>query len=245
MEVRNLTYKNRLKNINYTFTDKKIYGIIGNRENITLLFELIAGLTKLKSGTIKDNNHTFMLFSDSDIQLFNDTVKEEVLYGTNKEVDLENIFTRLELEDIYELNPLSLSENDKKKVVFASMLAYDPDIILIDNFFNKIDYKTKKIFIDILKRLQYDEHKIIIVADQNNDLLYELVDEVIVLDDEIVTSGNKNDVYHKKEEFSDLELEIPSHIEFVNYVAVNKNIDLPYRDRVTDIVKDVFDNVQQ
>ena len=42
----------------------------------------------------------------------------------------------------------------------------------------------------------------------------------------------------------DLDIEIPSYILFTNLVATRKNVDLPYRDRITDIVKDVYDNVQ-
>ena len=246
MEIKNLTYENKLKNINYTFDSKKIYGFIGKEENIKSLLEIISDLVKPDQGEIIGNGKTFMLFSDTDSQIFNETVKSEILYGLDEDkVDLKGIFNKLSLDDdLYDKNPLSLGESEKKKVVFASMLAFDPDVIVIDNFFNKIDFKTKKIFVELLKRLQFDEHKIIIISDRNIDLLYELVDEIIVLSDEIVLSGKKFDVFEQRELLADLEIEMPSYVEFANYVSINKNIDLFYRDRVTDIVKDVYDNVQ-
>jgi len=245
MEIKDLKYKKQLKNINYTFDSKKIYGIIGNKNNITLLLELISSIKK--SNQIKGNQKTFMIFENSDDQIFNQTVKEEILYGLSEEnIDLNDLLTKVLLDE--SILPKSfnyLSKTEKKKVVFASMLATNPDIVLIDNFFNQIDLETQKNFISILKRLQFDEHKIIILADQNIDLLYEIVDEIIVLNDEILLSGNKFEVFENKDKFGELELELPFYIEFTDYVSANKNVKLFYRDRVTDIVKDVYDNVQQ
>ena len=246
MEIKNLSYKNKLEDINYTFTSKKIYGLIGNKENCRLLLELIRGLIKPSKGSIEGNERSFMLFSDSNDQIIDETVTAEILHGSDaSNDDLKKILEKLCLnEDISEKDPIILSESEKKKVAFASMLASNPDVILIDNFFNKMDFKTKKMLIDLIKRLQFDEHKIIIIADQNSDLLYELVDEVIILSNEILMAGPKIEVFEKKGDISEIEFELPSYIEFVDYLSVNKGVKLPYRDRATDVVKDVYDNVK-
>ena len=245
MEIKDLSYKNKLKNISHTFTSKKIYGLIGNSEKCRLLLELIRGLLKPNRGSIIDCGRTFMLFSDSNSQIIDETVTAEILHGSDESADLKKILKEVELpEDVSEKEPFLLSESEKKKVVFASMLASNPDVILIDNFFNKMDFKTRNLLVDILKRLQFDKHKIIIIADQNADLLYELVDEVIVLNTEILMSGSKTEVFEKKGDIPEIEFELPSYVEFVDYVAANKNVKLPYRDRTTDIVKDVYDNVK-
>lgn len=246
MEIKNLTYKNCLKDINYEFNYNKIYGIIGNKDNSTLLLEIIRGLEKSTGGKVeKENLKAFMLFENSEDQIFGETIKEEILYGLNEDdVDLEEIATKLNFDDnFWNKNPLTLSDGEKRQLVIASMLAFNPDIILIDNFLNLLDYENKKNFINILRRLQFDEHKIIIIADQNINLLYELVDEVILLTDEILLSGNKYDVFKNVDLLRELDIEIPKYIEFVNFVSIRKNVDLPYRDRITDIVKDVYDNV--
>lgn len=246
MEIKNLTYKNCLKDINYEFNYNKIYGIIGNKDNSTLLLEIIRGLERPTGGTVeKENLKAFMLFENSEDQIFGETIKEEILYGLNEDdVDLEEITTKLNFDDnFWNKNPLTLSDGEKRQLVIASMLAFNPDVILIDNFLNLLDYENRKNFINILKRLQFDEHKIIIIADQNINLLYELVDEVILLTDEILLSGSKYDVLKNVDLLSELDIEIPKYIEFVNFVSVRKNVDLPYRDRITDIVKDVYDNV--
>ena len=123
------------------------------------------------------------------------------------------------------------------------MLAFNPDVILVDNFLNCLDFETQKMFINLLKRMQFDDHKIVIIADQNIKLVYELVDEVILLSNEILLSGSKYDVFKNTDLLRELDIEVPEYIEFVDMVRRRKNVDLPYRDRITDIVKDVYDNV--
>ncbi len=246
MEIKNLTYKEELKKINYTFTHKKIYGIIGNKQDSTLLLELIRGLKKPTSGSIeKDNLRAFMLFESSEDQIFGDTIKEEITYGLDENsIDLEEISKKVGLDDdFWNKKPINLSSGEKRKLVIASMLAFNPDIVLVDNFLNSLDFETQKMFINLLKRMQFDDHKIIIIADQNTKLLYELVDEVILLNGEILLSGNKYDVFKNVDLLDELDVEIPEYIEFTNLVARRKSVDLPYRDRITDIVKDVYDNV--
>ena len=229
---------------NYTFSGKKIYGIIGDKENTTLLFELIRGLKKATSGSIEEAK-TFMLFENSEEQIVGETVKEEILYGLNEaEVDLKDIDNKLELgEDFWNKKPLKLSDGEKRVLVIASMLAFNPDVLLVDNFLNLLDYKNQRKFVEILKRMQFDDHKIIIIADQNINLLYELVDEVIVLTDEILISGDKYEVFKNVDLLGELGVEVPKYVEFKELVSFKKNVDLPYRNRITDIVKDVYDNV--
>ena len=246
MEIKNLFYKDKLENINYEFTEGKIYGIVGNKENETLFLELIRGLKKPTMGSInKKDLKVFMFFEDSINQFFGDTIKEQITYGLDEnEVDLEEISEKLNFdEDFWNKNPLSLSESEKKKVIFASMLAFNPDVVLLDNFFNSLDLENQKNFINILKRMQFDDKKIVIIADENINLLYELADEIMVLSNEILLSGDKYEVFKNVDLLTELDIEIPKYIEFTNLVLSRKNVDLPYRDRITDVVKDVYDNV--
>ena len=247
MELNNLSYKDNLKRINYTFTHEKIYGIIGNKENSTLLLELIRGLEKPTRGSIeKDGLKVFMLFENSEDQIFEETIKGEILYGLNEDnVDLEEIGEKLGFdESFWNKKPLDLSDGEKRKLVIASMIASNPDVILVDNFLNLLDFENQKMFVNILKRMQFDEQKIVIISDSNINLLFEIVDEVLLLTDEILLSGNKYDIFKNVDLLTELDIEIPKHIEFSDYVLSRKGVELPYRDRITDIIKDVYDNVQ-
>lgn len=247
MEIKNLYYKNTIQNINYTFTHTKIYGILStSSKRITTFFELICGLQKPTQGSVNTRGQKrYMLFSNSNNQIFNKTVKEEILYGlAENEVALDEICEKLNInEEFLNRDIIYLSDSEKKIVAFATMLANNPDIILIDNFISGLDSKNQKMIINILKRLQFDYHKQLIIADQNVNLLFELIDIIIILDDEILLSGPKYDIFRKTEILESIGIEIPDYIKFSNLVLTKKNIDLGYRDRITDIIKDVYDNV--
>lgn len=246
MEVIELNYKNILKNVNYDFEKAKIYGIIGYQTQTSMFLELLRGLEKPTRGVIKsEDNKIFMLFADSEKQIVNENVKSEILDGLNEsEVDLDSIVERLNLTDeFFNKKTYKLSSGEKRKLVIATMLAHNPNILLVDNFLNSLDYENQKIFINILKRMQFDDHKTIIIADQNINLLYEIASEFIVLDHEILISGDKYAVFSQVDLLSGLNIEIPFYIEFSNLVKEKKGIDLEYRDRLTDLVKDVYDNV--
>lgn len=247
MEIKNLYYKNKIQNINYTFTHTKIYGILStSSKRITTFFELICGLQKPTQGSVNTRGQKiYMLFSNSNNQIFNKTVKEEILYGlAENEVALDEICEKLDInEEFLNRDIIYLSDSEKKIVAFATMLANNPDIILIDNFISGLDSKNQKMIVNILKRLQFDYHKQLIIADQNVNLLFELIDIIIILDDEILLSGPKYDIFRKTEILESIGIEIPDYIKFSNLVLTKKNIDLGYRDRITDIIKDVYDNV--
>jgi len=247
MEIRNLYYKNIIQDINYTFTHAKIYGVLSSSsKKVTTFLELIRGIIEPTSGHMNTNGgKIYMLFSNSDDQIFNKTVKEEILYGLNEnEVALDEICEKLGWDESYLNFPIiNLSSSEKKIVAFATMLANNPDIVLIDNFISGLDNKNQKMIINILKRLQFDYHKQLIITDQNINLLFELIDIIIILDDEILISGPKYDIFKRTEILESIGIEIPDYIKFSHLVLTKKNIDLGYRDRITDIIKDVYDNV--
>ena len=247
MEIKNLCYKNIIKDINYTFTHTKIYGVFSNSsKQITTFFELVRGLIKPTKGHINANEQKiYMLFNNSDDQIFNKKVRDEILYGLNdNEIALDEICERLNInENFLDRDIASLSSSERKIVAFATMLANNPDIILIDNFISGLDGQNQKMIINVLKRLQFDYNKQLIIADQNINMLFEIIDIAIILNDDLLISGSKYDIFKKTEILKSIGIDIPDYIQFSNLVLTKKNIDLGYRDRITDIIKDVYDNV--
>ena len=81
--------------------------------------------------------------------------------------------------------------------------------------------------------------KTIIIGTLDSDLILKLADKVYVLDDgKIVMSGNKYKVLS-----SDL-VNKPKLIEFSLMVKNEKNINIGFRDDISDLMKDVYRNVK-
>ena len=135
-----------------------------------------------------------------------ETVFEEIAFGLeNLALDAEYIKKRVEetlkllrIEELRDKNPYELSGGQGQKVALASIIAMDPDIMVIDEPTSQLDPKgTEEIFeiIDILKK----EGKTIILVEHKLELIAEYAEKVMVLDEgEMILSGNTEDVLKNK-----------------------------------------------
>ena len=135
-----------------------------------------------------------------------ETVFEEIAFGLeNLALDAEYIRKRVEetlkllhIEELRDKNPYELSGGQGQKVALASIIAMDPEIMVIDEPTSQLDPKgTEEIFeiIDILKK----EGKTIILVEHKLELIAEYAEKVMVLDEgEIILSGNTEDVLKNK-----------------------------------------------
>ena len=135
-----------------------------------------------------------------------ETVFEEIAFGLeNLALDVEYIRKRVEetlkllrIEELRDKNPYELSGGQGQKVALASIIAMDPEIMVIDEPTSQLDPKgTEEIFeiIDILKK----EGKTIILVEHKLELIAEYAEKVMVLDEgEMILSGNTEDVLKNK-----------------------------------------------
>ena len=135
-----------------------------------------------------------------------ETVFEEIAFVLeNLALDAEYIRKRVEetlkllhIEELRNKNPYELSGGQGQKVALASIIAMDPEIMVIDEPTSQLDPKgTEEIFeiIDILKK----EGKTIILVEHKLELIAEYAEKVMVLDEgEMILSGNTEDVLKNK-----------------------------------------------
>lgn len=135
-----------------------------------------------------------------------ETVFEEIAFGLeNLALDAEYIRKRVEetlkllrIEELRDKNPYELSGGQGQKVALASIIAMDPEIMVIDEPTSQLDPTgTEEIFeiIDILKK----EGKTIILVEHKLELIAEYAEKVMVLDEgEMILSGNTEDVLKNK-----------------------------------------------
>ena len=135
-----------------------------------------------------------------------ETVFEEIAFGLeNLALDAEYIRKRVEetlkllhIKELKDKNPYELSGGQGQKVALASIIAMDPEIMVIDEPTSQLDPKgTEEIFeiIDILKK----EGKTIILVEHKLELIAEYAEKVMVLDEgEMILSGNTEDVLKNK-----------------------------------------------
>jgi len=135
-----------------------------------------------------------------------DTVFEEIAYGLeNLGLDKEEIISKvekilklLEIEKLRDRNPYDLSGGQKQRVALASIIAMDPDILVIDEPTSQLDPKGTEDIFKIIN-LMANEGKTIILVEHKLELIAEYAQNILVFDEgEIILSGKAEEVLNNK-----------------------------------------------
>ena len=135
-----------------------------------------------------------------------DTVFEEIAYGLeNLGLEKEEIISRvekilklLEIEKLRDRNPYDLSGGQKQRVALASIIAMDPDILVIDEPTSQLDPKGTEDIFKIIN-LMANEGKTIILVEHKLELIAEYAENILVFDEgEIILSGKAEEVLNNK-----------------------------------------------
>jgi energy-coupling factor transport system ATP-binding protein len=113
-----------------------------------------------------------LVFQNSDHQLFSETVEEEIAFGLrNFGFDAPTISKRVEwalnLLDLVEYrksSPFMLSGGERKRLALASVLAWDPKIIVLDEPTIGQDYQQKVKLREFITQLNAQKRTVIVVT---------------------------------------------------------------------------------
>jgi energy-coupling factor transport system ATP-binding protein len=260
--------KEVLKDINLTIKKDKITGIVGKSgSGKTTLVEMInalvlptAGQITIDSFVIKKGKKIFnvnnlrvnigLVFEFPEEQFFCDTVKKEIEFGMkyfnykSDKIDkrVSDSLKMVGLDDSYlNRDPFSLSSGEKRKVAIASVLAFNPKIIILDEPTVGLDSNSKDNLVKLMKMLKQKYNKTVIIVSHDVDLLHRLVDYIYIVNNKkIVLHGEKYDVFKEEDKLKRYGLTVPKIIEFSNKVFKKKNIKMGYRDDINDLIKDIY-----
>lgn len=259
-----------LKNINIELKEGKITSIIGRSgSGKTTIAELMNALLFPTEGTIKIGSYSISnkgIKNDKDInklrvnvglvfqfpeeQFFNMTVRDEISFGMKyfnyrmQEIDKRTIDALKMVglnEEYLDRNPFTLSNGEKRKVAIASILAFNPKIIVLDEPTIGLDSASKKNLLQLIRKLKMRYDKTIILISHDMDLVHSISDYLYVIDKgEIIIEGDKYTVFKQQDKLKEHGIKVPKMIEFSNKVLDKKGIKIGYRDNINDLIKDIY-----
>lgn len=130
------------------------------------------------------------VFQDIESQIVSYFVEDEILFGLENfgvpKAEIEKRITdaleALEITDLRHREISTLSGGQKQKVVFASILALQPEYLILDEPTGELDPASSLQIFKLLKKLNEEKGITVIIAEQKIMLLCEFVKKLIVLE---------------------------------------------------------------
>jgi energy-coupling factor transport system ATP-binding protein len=191
-----------LEGVNLKVEAGETVAVVGeNGAGKTTLVKHITGLLKPSSGkvlvdgvetkatsTARLSRKVGVAFQNPDHQLFSETVKEEMAFalrnfGFSPELVEQRVSWGLKLfglEEYVESSPLVLSGGEKKRLTLACILAWDPEVVILDEPTVGQDFIQKERLAGTIKMLA-SAGKTVIVVSHDIEFLWPMQPRVVVM----------------------------------------------------------------
>ena len=218
----NVNIQKKLKefDLNVDFELKKgclgILGPSGCGKSITL--KSVAGIVDPDKGIVSltTDNETVYFDSERKINLKpqkrnvgylfqnyalfpNMTVEENVAAGLSKDDDkkiVSDMIKRFHLDGLEKRYPRQLSGGQQQRVALARILAYSPDVILLDEPFSAMDTFLKEQLRIQLSNILNEFDGLSILVTHDRDEVFQFCDELIILDKgRIIAKGETHNIF--------------------------------------------------
>ncbi len=161
-----------------------------DRGRVEAFGEEITGVVEDVAASRRLHRRVGLVFQDSDVQLFSPTVWDDVAFGplqmgwSAEEVD-QRVEKALDLMGIVGLArraPYELSEGEKKRAAIASVLALDPEVLLLDEPTASLDPRSKAVLIDLICRLG-EEGRTVVTTTQELEVAAAVGERAVIFGD--------------------------------------------------------------
>ena len=233
LSVKNLNFEypdgfKALSNINFEIEKNERIAVLGpNGAGKTTLILHLNGILGDLDGKIKIKEFLYdqdniskirktvgLVFQDPDDQLFMPTVLEDVMFGpknfgfTDEEAENNalNALKKVKMEKFIDKPPHHLSFGQKRKVAIASVLASEPELLVLDEPSSNLDPASRRELIEILKSLKIS----LILVTHDLPMALELCNRSIILNNgEITTDMKTYEILKNKKIMEENRLELP------------------------------------
>ncbi len=132
-----------------------------------------------------------IVFQDPNIHLFHDTVVEEVGFArTNMGLGMDGLDDLLEVLGLVQFrddNPRDLSGGQKEKVAIASVMSYEPHLLILDEPTRGLDLTEKAAIMGIARSLIEEKGTAVLLLTHDLDIVEAFSDRVAILSGGTIT----------------------------------------------------------
>ncbi|NQS91056.1 MAG: ATP-binding cassette domain-containing protein, partial [Chloroflexi bacterium] len=153
-----------------------------------------------------------IVFQDFEAQLFSTNVELEVAFGPeNFAIDREEIRRRIQenlafvgLEDFRRRSPATLSGGQKQKLAIASVLAMEPNILVMDEATTDLDPVSKQGVYEITNKLRRREDMTLVVVEHDTEEVLEADRIALIRDGKLAEVGPAQEILRRGDLLAEL-----------------------------------------
>ncbi len=230
-----------LKGISLTINNGEFIAIMGqNGAGKTTFIKHFNGLLKPSSGTVRVDGvettktsvaalarNVGFVFQNPDHQLFSETVEEEIAFalknfGFDKETIEKRITWALNLLSLTQYrttSPFLLSGGERKRVALASVLAWDPETLILDEPTIGQDHDQKEKLRQFILQLQ-TQKKTVVMVTHDVEFVAECNPRVLLMrNGKLVADGIAQDILTNKQLLEESSIVLPQIAQVFNKLA--------------------------
>ena len=216
-----------LEGITFEVTDGEKVGLIGaNGAGKSTLMKCVPGLLDA-SGDItvgglkvcRENiaeirKKVGYVLQDSDNQMFMPKVIDDMIFGPvnyglsreEAEAQADRVLEQLDITRLRDRYNHRISGGEKRMAAIATVLAMEPDIMLMDEPSSSLDPRNRRAVINTVKGL----NKTMLIASHDLDMILDTCSRVILLDcGKVIADGKAEDILRNRELLEAHSLELP------------------------------------
>jgi energy-coupling factor transporter ATP-binding protein EcfA2 len=181
----------------------------------------VAGLNTKSHPVAELATQVGLIFQDSESQLFNMTVEEEVAFGPESlGLSVEEIEGRIRwaldvvgLAHLRTRSPAQLSGGEQRRLAIAAVLAMQPGILVLDEPTVGLDPAGRQAVLAVMAHLRR-QGITMVMATQDADAAAAMADRVLVLEaGKIAREGTPRKVFGRVEDLHALGVDVPQMVE--------------------------------
>lgn len=231
-----------MKDVTATIPSGSYTSIIGHTGSgkSTLLLHL-NGLLKPSEGTVKIGDTVItaetkgkqlkevrhqvgIVFQFPEHQLFEETVEKDIMFGplnfgTPEDVARDRAHELVKLlglpEDVLQKSPFELSGGQMRRVAIAGVLAFKPDVLVLDEPTAGLDPRGRKEIMELFRTLHERENLTTILVTHSMEDAARYSDRILVMHEGTsVMEGTPAEVYGQEEKLASYRLGVPRSVRF-------------------------------
>lgn len=206
--------------------------LLTNEGDVTVFGKRLYPTKKIK---LKDTRKKVgLVFQFPEYQLFDETILKDVAFGPKnfgldnpEELAKEALRVVGISEDLYNRNPYALSGGQMRKVAIAGILASNPDILVFDEPTVGLDPAGKNDLLELLKKLNEEHHKTIILITHDMDVVGKVGKRVVVVGGgKIVFDDNKDALFKNEDLIEKYSLDYPNTVKILKEIKKKFNVNI-------------------